>query len=109
MASFRQTLLALFALLAVCGAVAAQAAPMASTVIADEMVVKAVCHCEDGCTATACATPGACSQACSGTITYVGADGGAFCPSIWISAHLTDNSETYVDHTWPPPLQPPRR
>lgn len=108
MASFRRIALAFFAIIAVCAASAAQAAPMASPVMVEEPAFVAACHCESGCDAAACADMGGCAQVCAHVAAFLAPTSRAnhFSPM----ALPVQNGEygANLGHTWPPPLHPPK-
>lgn len=107
MANLRRTLLALFALVAVCGAIAAQAAPVTMPVSLDQPAVDQACACDAGCDTAACVAMPSCAQACM-SVVFLGATGGALDRPMLPAAALSDIYRTQIGHDWPPPLHPPR-
>jgi hypothetical protein len=108
MAKLRRTLLALFALVAACGAMAAQAAPVVMPVAIDQPAVTHACHCDADCDTAACITLSSCAQACLSVVAFLGAAENIIDRPLPSVAILSDIYGTQAGHDWPPPLHPPR-
>jgi hypothetical protein len=108
MANLRRTLLALFALVAACSAMAAQAAPVAMPAAINQLAITHACHCDAGCDTIACITMSSCAQACLSVAALLGAAGNVVNHPLSSVAVLSDTYRLQTGHDWPPPLQPPR-